>query len=382
VRILHTSDWHVGKVLKGVPRLDEQRCVLAEIVSLAAEHQVDLVLVAGDLFESAAPPAEAQAAVWSTVLGLRATGAEVIVIAGNHDNALMLDALGPLAAAAGVRVLGRPRRPEEGGVVTFETRGGERAQVASLPFVSQRHVVRAAELMANDAAQNAGAYAERYRSVMAALCGGFAAGTVNVVVAHGMVRGGVLGGGERDAQTIEDYWVDPTAFPPAAQYVALGHLHRAQQLPGAAPIWYCGSPIQLDFGETADTKQVLVVDVEAGKPARVEALALRSPRRLRTLEGTVADLAAMAPSVGDDLLRVVVTEPGRAGLAAEVKEALPNAVDIRLQKPEEAPQPAARRRGRSAHELFADYLAESGVDDDRLVHLFARLLDEIAEEQP
>jgi len=103
---------------------------------------------------------------------------------------------------------------------------------------------------------------------------------------------------------------------------------------------------------------------------------------LRTIEGTVADLAAMAPSLGDDLLRVVVTEPGRAGLAAEVKEALPNAVDIRLQKPEEASQPVPPRSGRSAQELFSDYLAENGVDDDRLVRLFARLLDEIPQEQP
>ena len=151
-------------------------------------------------------------------------------------------------------------------------------QLACLPFLSQRYVVRAAELMAQDAAQNAGTYAERYRAVMAALCAGFGTDTVNLVMAHGFVRGGVLGGGERDAQSIEDYWVDASVFPPSAQYVALGHLHRTQQLPGGAPIWYCGSPIQVDFGEGGDEKHVLLVDVEPGKPAKVTQRPLTTPR--------------------------------------------------------------------------------------------------------
>jgi len=376
VKLLHTSDWHVGKVLKGVARLDEQRAVLAGLVDLARREAVDLVVVAGDLYESAAPPAEAQGLVWSTLLDLRGTGAAVVVVAGNHDNAAHFEALRPLAAVAGISVLGRVRRPDDGGVIDVTTGSGERARVAALPFLSQRYVVRAAELMAGNAAEHAGSYAERCRLLLDGLCAGFSADTVNIVVAHAMVRGGRLGGGERDAQTIEDYYVDPTAFPAGAHYVALGHLHRTQQLPGGAPIWYSGSPIQVDFGEGGDEKHAIVVEARAGAPAVVRPVPLDHVRRLRTLDGTLAELATRAGGVGDDLLRVLVREPARAGLADDVRELLPNAVDIRIAAAAAADAPAPTRAGLGPHELFAAYLDTQGVDDDRVVRLFTRLLDE------
>jgi exonuclease SbcD len=380
MKLLHTSDWHVGKVLKGLPRIDEQRQVLAEIVATARREAIDLVLVAGDLFESAAPSPEAQNLVWQTVLDFHEAGAEVVVIAGNHDNGHLLEALSPLASAAGIHVLGRVKPPEEGGVLELDT-GGERVRLVLVPFLSQRYVIHAAELMTQDAAQNATTYADRYRAVVAALCDGFGTGTVNLVVAHGYVRGAKEGGGERPAQTIEDYWIDAAVFPASAQYVALGHLHRSQQLPGAAPIWYCGSPIQVDFGEEEQAKSVLVAEVETGKPARIKEHALSTPRRLRTVEGTLAKLRAMAPELGDDLLRVIVTGVRRAGLAEEVRELLPNALEVRLEPTPEEERSTTRRSGRTPHELFSSYLTEAAVQDERLERLFAQLLDEVVSEQ-
>jgi len=375
VKLLHTSDWHVGKVLKGVARLDEQRAVLGGIVDLVRREAVDLVVVAGDLYESAVAPPEAQALVWSTLLDLKDTGADVVVIAGNHDNAAQFEALRPLAAAAGITVIGRVRRPDEGGVVEITTRSGERAKVAALPFLSQRYVVRAAQLMAGDAAEHAGSYAERCRLLLGGLCEGFGADTVNIVVAHAMVRGGRLGGGERDAQTIEDYYVDPTAFPVTAHYVALGHLHRTQPLPGAAPIWYSGSPIQVDFGEGGDDKHAMLVEASVGRPAEVREVRLDHVRRLRTVEGTLAELRAQ-PGLPDDLLRVVVKEPARAGLADDVRELLPNAIDIRIAASVLTDEEVPSRAGLTPHELFAAYLATQGVDDERVKRLFTRLYDE------
>ena len=375
MKLLHTSDWHVGKILKGVPRLDEQRAVLGGIVDLARRETVDLVVVAGDLYESAVAPPDAQALVWSTLLDLKETGADVVVISGNHDNAAQFEALRPLAAAAGITILGRVRRPDDGGVVEITTRAGERAKVAALPFLSQRYVVRAAQLMSGDAAEHAGSYAERCRLLLDGLCAGFGADTVNIVVAHAMVRGGRLGGGERDAQTIEDYYVDPTAFPVTAHYVALGHLHRTQPLPGGAPIWYSGSPIQVDFGEGGDDKHAIVVEASAGRPAEVRPVRLDHVRRLRTVEGTLAELRAHT-GLADDLLRVVVNEPARAGLADDVRELLPNAVDIRIAAAVTTDEPTPTRAGLTPHELFATYLATQGVDDERVTRLFSRLYDE------
>src|SRR4029453_6654303 len=124
-----------------------------------------------------------------------------------------------------------------------------------------------------------------------------------------------MGGGERSAHTVFDYWVPATAFPPAAQYVALGHLHRRQQLAGPAPLHYCGSPLQLDFGETANDPAVNLVDVHPGLPAEVRSVALAAGRRLRTLRGTLADVVDGAGDAADDHLRIGLQGPPRPRVA-------------------------------------------------------------------
>ena len=377
MKLLHTADWHVGKVLKGVSRLPEQRSVLAEIVDVARREAVDVVVVAGDVFDTAAPSAEAQEVAWRALLELRSLGADVVVVAGNHDPADTFDALAPLFAGVGITLVGRPRRPDEGGVVELVARGtGELVRLALLPFVSQRGVVKAAQLLELDAAQAADEYAARIALVVGRLTAGFRADAVNVLVAHTTVRSGVLGGGERDAQTVFEYTVPGTAFPAAASYVALGHLHRRQQLPAACPVWYPGSPIAVDFGEEADTKHVLVVEAAPGRPAAVRPVPLAAPRPLRTVRGTLLELATIVGEVGDALLRVVVSEAARPGLADEVRALLPNALEVRVERLDTAPVPAQKRTGRSPHELFDAFLADRQVDDPRLVALFADLLDE------
>src|SRR6516165_4464069 len=125
MKLLHTSDWHVGKVLKGRDRHDEHVAVLRSIVQAARDEDVDLVLVAGDLFETAAPTAKAQGLVVRTLLALREDGRQVVAIAGNHDNPNLLDAVyRPLLGELGLHVLGTPKRPESGGTLALHTRNG------------------------------------------------------------------------------------------------------------------------------------------------------------------------------------------------------------------------------------------------------------------
>ena len=382
MRILHTSDWHVGKSLRGASRLDEHREVLAEITGIARDEKVDLVLVTGDLFETAAPTPEAQRVVWDALLGLRATGARVAVIGGNHDNQHALDAVAPVFDAAGITVLGHATRPELGSVVEFTTEGGEPVVLVLVPFVSQRFAVRAEQMLELDEADAAGLYAQRMRRLIDALSTGFGPDTVNLLAAHGFVHGGKLGGGEREAQTIFDYGIEAAYFPANANYVALGHLHRTQRMAAPAPTWYAGSPIQVDFGEEADTKHVLLVDTAPGVPAKVTPRALRAPWTLRTLRGTLDELRAAAERVGDAWLRVFVREPTRAGLAEDVRAILPRAVDVRVERPDDGDAPgssgkgATPRRGRTPHELFAEYLASEGVEDPRVERLFQQLYDD------
>jgi exonuclease SbcD len=381
MKVLHTSDWHVGKTMRGLSRLDEHRRVLGEIAAVARDRAVDLVLVAGDLYESAAPSAEAEQVVLRALLDLHDTGAKVVVIAGNHDNPGRFEAIRPLMGELGITVLGHVARPESGGVLEHTTTSGERAHLALLPFCSQRYAVRAAELMSQEGFENIGLYAEKMRAIVHALTADFGREAVNLVVAHCMVRGGKTGGGERDAQTtFEDYWVDASSFPGTATYVALGHLHLAQKLPGGSPIWYSGSPIQVDFGEAGAGKHVLMIEAKPGLPASIEQIPLTTGEELRTLRGTFADLQAIAAS--DDLagawLRVRVTEPARAGLADDVRALLGDrVVEVGIEAPDSAGRAQGpRRSGRSPQELFAAYLEEQNIEDDRLAALFARLLDE------
>lgn len=381
VKFLHTADWHIGKTLKGQDRLDEQRAVLAEITAIAAQHQVDAVLLAGDVYDSAAPSAPAQRLVVETLLRLRQAGAEVIVIAGNHDHGPTFEAYRPLMGVAGITVTGTVRRPDGGGVVRWRTRSGEDVQVAVLPFVSQRYAVRAAEIVTQTPSQSVRGYDAMIRGVMAALTADFSADTVNLVMAHLTCIGGLFGGGERQAQSIFEYSVPASIFPVSAHYVALGHLHRRQSLPAHCPVHYSGSPIAVDFGEQDNTSVVCLVEATPDTPARVTDVPVTSGRRLRTVRGTLAELAGQADAMGEDYLRVWLREPTRAGLRDDVVAVLPNALEVRID-PDFAIAP--RSGGslpagplRTPAELFADYCASVQVSDERVSALFARLHEEV-----
>jgi len=384
VKILHTADWHVGKTLRGRSRAAEHAAVLAEIAAVAEAQAVDLALVVGDVFDTGAPTPESESIAYQALLALAATGAQVVVVSGNHDNERRLQAVAPLLALGRVVTRASFASAGEGGVVRGVSRAGEPWQLAVVPFLSQRFVVRAADLLSGEAADHTGTYGERVGRIVAALCAGFCAESVNLVAAHLMVAGGMLGGGERTAQTIFDYAVSPAVFPPSAHYVALGHLHRAQVVPGACPIRYSGSPLALDFGETADAKSVTVVEAAPGRPAVAKEVALSSGRALGVAAGTLDELRLVAAGGPRDAwLKVVVREQPRVGLAEEVRELFPDAVDVAVDAPVPAGVGAAAagerpsRAGRSPGELFAEYLAEGGrADADALVALFNGLMAE------
>lgn len=382
MKLLHTSDWHVGKTLKGRHRLDEQQAVLAEIVELAITHEVDAVLVAGDLYEHVAPSAEAQQLVIRTLLRLAREGIEVVAIAGNHDHGPTFEAYRPLMRLAGIQLAGLARPAARGGVHRFRARStGEDAVVAALPFLSQRYAVRAAQVIMNTPAENVGAYDQHVRDVLANLATGFTDQSVNLIMAHLTCVGGTLGGGEREAQSIMEYSVPAAIFPVDTHYVALGHLHRRQSLPAPAPVHYSGAPLAVDFGEQDNTNVVLLVEVAPDRPARVSDLPITSGRRLRTITGTVEQLLADPDAYGEDFLRLRITQAAYAGLREQVLEKLPNALEIRIEpefstNPNRPPRPD--RLVRTPAQLFADYCADTGVDDPRLNRLFDELADDLA----
>ncbi|MER5703266.1 exonuclease SbcCD subunit D [Micromonospora sp. NPDC002296] len=379
MKILHTSDWHVGKVLKGQSRAEEHKQVLAGVIDIARQEQPDLVIVAGDLYDTAAPAPEATRLVTRALTALRRTGADVVAIGGNHDNGQALDALRPWAEAAGITLRGGVRENPDEHVIDGVTASGERWRVAALPFLSQRYAVRAVEMYELTAAEATQTYADHLGRVLGRLTEGFAEpDRVHLVTAHLTVVGATTGGGERDAHTVLGYAVPATVFPGTAHYVALGHLHRSQRVSGPCPIRYSGSPLAVDFGEQENIPSVTMVEVTATSAARIREVPVPAAVPLRTVRGTLAQLAEAAPQEG--WLRVFVREQPRAGLREEVQELLPQALEIRID-PELVPAPGsgtrtAQRAGRSPRDLFADYLDSRGHADSEVRELFDELFEE------
>lgn len=380
MRLLHTSDWHVGKTIRGISRADEHRAVLAEIVEIAKDKSVDVVLVAGDLFETAAPTPEAEEIVWQALLALAEVAEHVVVIAGNHDNPRRLDGLADVFALGHVHILGEPRRPEDGGVIELDLprddEQTEQLDIVALPFVSKRGVVRADTLMGSETFELQGVYSERISQLLELLTESRRADAIQVAMTHGFVLGGNSAGGERPAHLADEYGLPAQLFSATTNYVALGHLHKAQKIPGATAIHYSGSPLQLDFGDPDANKSVTIVDLVAGAPAKVKKEKLTKGRRLRTIKGTLDELKEA--ETGDDWLRVRVTEARRSDLGDQVRELLgPRCVDVLIDAPDEPAEKRDKRQtGRPPRELFEAYLDDLNISDKRLLTMFDDLLAE------
>jgi exonuclease SbcD len=400
MRFLHTGDWHVGKMLKGRSRLDEQAAVLEEIVDIARREHVDALLVGGDSFDGFAPSPEAERLVYATLAECCGAGIPVVVIGGNHDHPRRLAALRELLDPLKIYVRAEPCPPDAGGVIRLPSRdGSEVAHIAVLPFVQEPRIVDACRLF-DPEEEWYEAYAERLAHMMDALANWFRADTVNILMAHLFTDGALAGGGERALHLGQVYAVSPARLPATAHYVALNHLHRPQRVP--APAWaeYSGSPLQLDFGEVDQAKRVVLVEAHSGRPVEeVRTVPLASGRGLLDVQGTLDELQARAESLRGAYLRVTLNVPAPApGLASRVKEVLPDALEVRLEYPrleeptvtgasdDDAPDlsvdcASASPTADPVQRLQCYYRREHGADlPQALAELFTRLYEEVMRE--
>lgn len=292
MKILHTADWHFGKTLDGRDRLPEQREFVDELCRICDDERVDLVLMAGDAYQSSNPSAQAEELFYDALYRLSADGTRaVVVIAGNHDSPERLPASAPLAERYGITLIGLPKdgilagasadtsrvRRVDAGPSWLEVAAPgclHTAVIAALPYPSEQ---RLNELLAAslDEEQLQQSYAARVGALLGELAGHFRADTVNLVMTHIYVHGGVESESEVQIQLGGAYAVGPDVFPSRAQYVALGHLHRPQAV-AASPVVarYAGSPIAYSFSEADGQKSVVLVDVEPGCSALVRQIPL------------------------------------------------------------------------------------------------------------
>jgi exonuclease SbcD len=384
VRFLHTADWHVGKPLRGRSRMDEYAAALQEVAQIAAEGQVDAVLVAGDIFDSPAPPPDAEKLVYDFLARLLHDGIAAVLIAGNHDHPKKLGALASLLEGLRIHVRPEVRPPGQGGVVAVPSRDGEEeARVAVLPFVPERKVVDACTVMDPEHTWFE-TYAERLEQIFAALAQVLEPSAVNVAIGHVLVAGSLFGTGERKLHLGDIYGLNPQQLPASLQYIGLGHLHRPQEVRAPSKTLYSGSLVELDFGEKEQEKRVVLVEAKPGRAAAIESVPLSSGRRLRDVSGTFEELRGMAGGLGDAFLRVTVkTEAPVPGLAEQVKELLPNALDVAVDYPREVPESEAATGGSRAQlepaELFSRYYERKNgaPPSPELRKLFRSLYEEV-----
>ncbi len=343
--------------------MDEYAKALDQVAEIAKDQKVEAVLLAGDVFDSPAPPPEAEKLVYNFLARLVSERIQCVLIAGNHDHPRKLDALQTLLESLGIHVRHEVRPPDQGGVVKLASRdGSEEARVAVLPFVAERKVVDACLMM--DAEHKwYEEYSKRIEQILAALVKGLPPTTINIVLAHVLVDGARVGTGERELHLGQIYCINPQQLPSNVQYIGLGHLHRAQEVLAPAKALYPGSLIELDFGEEQQDKSVVVLEAKPQKAPKLELVPITAGRRLRTVTATLDDVERFGGEWTDDDLRVRVKADGPApGLSERVKELLPNALDVTVEYPRD-PAPA-RANGQAAGEgrvklapsrLFAAY---------------------------
>jgi len=290
-RILHTADWHLGKMLIDQSREEEHALFLDWLLAVVKEQEIDAVILAGDVFDAATPPQSAQKRYFDFVSSLyRQGGCPLVVIAGNHDSAAHLEAPGRALRELNTHVAGFLAEDPKARVLCLPVDGEPRVAIAMLPFLRDRdlRVGRAWEGPAEIRSQVVAGIKRRYEETAEAAA---EAGVVCPLLATGhlTVRGTVNSDSERVIHIGGLGEVAADIFPESFSYIALGHLHRPQTADGDERIRYSGSPIALSFSEAEDVKEVRIVDVTPDGIAH-HGLAIPVYRRLAQVRTTTAEL--------------------------------------------------------------------------------------------
>lgn len=386
MRLLHTSDWHIGVTTRGLSRRSDQEVALEELAEQARDFRPDLVIHSGDLFHLPRPQVEELDLAWTGLRNL-AELAPVVVIAGNHDSPQLFDffaaMLGPQPR---IHFVGQPKSPSQGGILKFHC-SGQTAKLACLPFV---HANRMLKDFDQDLGTRMVSYADRLmrlqRAYAEALQKGYQAQRdVLLFAAHLFVDGASLSASERSLHVSDTYAIRSGSIPPVS-YAAFGHIHKPQALPGGICGRYAGSLVPIDFGEEHDAKETVLVEAHPGQSAHIERVPFRRGRRFCSLEGSKSELEAMAPAIGEAILRLKVhlahPDPGLSDWANQVF-AQAEVIEIAEIRPQQAPPRLAPGVSEELplDRAFAEYATEMGLGEaGPLSHLLAELEPLLVEE--
>ncbi|MBF6412027.1 exonuclease SbcCD subunit D [Nocardia cyriacigeorgica] len=353
MRILHTSDWHIGRTFHGVDLLGDQEYALSAVAELVAEESVDVVVVPGDVYDRSIPSADAIAVCNRGFEAIRAAGARIVATSGNHDSPARLGAGASFAAAGGLHLrttVADAHRPvllsDEHGEVAFY----------GIPYLEPE--ITRAEL----GVPQARSHAEILAAAMARIRDDIAArpGTRTVVLAHAFVVGGEATGSERSI-SVGGVETVPLGEFDGIDYVALGHLHSPQTL--SEWVRYSGSPLPYSFGESSHRKAVWIVDLDAAGLGAVRRREMPVVRGLSRLVGTLDELldGAEFGRACEDYVSATLTDHARPiDAMRKLRERFPYAVHVEWQRPQGNPDLRYRERvhGRRDTEVARSFLTD------------------------
>ncbi|MGZ5027796.1 MAG: exonuclease subunit SbcD, partial [Methylobacter sp.] len=337
LRILHTSDWHLGHHLHGLPRQREHRQFLDWLLDELHTQQADALIVAGDIFDSANPSSAAQSQLYDFLVKAktRLSNLDIVLIGGNHDSASRLDAPSPILNALGVTMVGGLSRDGQDNIdwnrllVPLTNAAGEiKAWCGAMPFLRNADLPQGEQGCDPLISGMKTLYAELFAQLQQK------AGNKQSLILTGhcyMVNGAVSELSERKILGGNQHALPIELFPDHIAYVALGHLHLAQRVGMKEHIRYSGSPIPLSFDESDYPHQVVQVDIKAGQPVATSVIKIpRSVQLLRIPNGK--DFAALPEAIGQLKSLILDDLPLEQQPLLELR--------IRLEKPE----PGLRQR--------------------------------------
>lgn len=297
MRILHTSDWHLGQHFMGKSREAEHQAFCTWLIGQVREQAVDAVIIAGDVFDTGAPPSYAREQYNRFIVELRDTGARLVVLGGNHDSVAMLEESRELLACLDTQVIAAVGTDLDRQLLMLPQRDGQPGAIlCAIPFIRPRDVLTS---QAGQSAQDKQlalqqAIQAHYRELFARAEAQRAASGRHLPI---IATGHLTTVGASASESVREIYVGtleafPTSAFPAADYIALGHIHRPQKVGGLEHIRYSGSPIALSFDEATQGKEVLLVDLDDSGLRSVTALPVPRFQPMKSVSGSLADLPA------------------------------------------------------------------------------------------
>jgi exonuclease SbcD len=328
MKIVHTGDWHIGVEIHGKDRLDEQKETLQEIQNFVLENQVDLLLVAGDVFENRKPSVPSEEIVYNFFHALLQKNVAVVVIAGNHDNQERFHAMANLVSLAGLKVFGIAPKKEENPILLIPAKDGTLAEILPLPYIHENYF---RNFTKPDHVVSAEEYSQGIKEILETQCKNFGS-NLRIILAHLMMKGVKIG--DAPLYIGDTCSVQPEHIPCNVDYVALGHIHQHQRVEAKVPIFYCGSPLQMDFGEREETKGFLFLEAKPQQPCIPKFIPFKTGKKLIKITGHVDDIKkkleqqSKSNQVSKVHIKVTLDKNSAASAIYEIKKNFSHVVDI------------------------------------------------------